>query len=58
MTEYCNSQQKMTTITSACGTVETVTVRRTESCDAQQIDDLINPSTVAVFGRVNVIRLL
>ncbi|XP_057208619.1 cilia- and flagella-associated protein 61 isoform X2 [Triplophysa rosa] len=48
----------MSTITSSAGKVESVTVRRTESSDAQEINNLINPSTVAVFGRVNVIHLL
>ncbi|XP_056620849.1 LOW QUALITY PROTEIN: cilia- and flagella-associated protein 61 [Triplophysa dalaica] len=48
----------MSTITSSAGTVESVTVRRTESSDAQEINLLISPSTVAVFGRVNVIHLL
>ncbi|XP_062323305.1 cilia- and flagella-associated protein 61 [Osmerus eperlanus] len=48
----------MRTITSAGGNVETVSVRRTESADAPQINSLISPATVSVFGRVNVIHLL
>ncbi|XP_064195939.1 cilia- and flagella-associated protein 61 [Anguilla rostrata] len=38
--------------------VETITVRRTESSDAREINELIAPVTEAVFGRVNVIYLL
>ncbi|KAJ8275016.1 hypothetical protein COCON_G00096410 [Conger conger] len=38
--------------------VETITVRRTESSDAREINDLISPVTEEVFGRVNVIYLL
>ncbi|KAJ8356097.1 hypothetical protein SKAU_G00188910, partial [Synaphobranchus kaupii] len=37
---------------------ETITVRRTESSDAREINDLIAPANEAVFGRVNVIYLL
>ncbi|XP_072543047.1 cilia- and flagella-associated protein 61 isoform X2 [Salminus brasiliensis] len=48
----------MKTITSPSGEVETVTVRRTESSDAEQICELVSPTTAAVFGRVNVIYLL
>uniref|UniRef100_A0A3B3TBS5 Cilia and flagella associated protein 61 n=1 Tax=Paramormyrops kingsleyae TaxID=1676925 RepID=A0A3B3TBS5_9TELE len=48
----------MKTVTSLSGKVETVTVRRTESADALEISGLISPSTVAVFGRVNVLNLL
>uniref|UniRef100_A0AAR2J4M6 Cilia- and flagella-associated protein 61 N-terminal domain-containing protein n=1 Tax=Pygocentrus nattereri TaxID=42514 RepID=A0AAR2J4M6_PYGNA len=48
----------MTTVTSSSGKAEPVTVRRTESSDAQQICKLITPAAVAVFGRVNVIHLL
>ncbi|XP_067338889.1 cilia- and flagella-associated protein 61 isoform X1 [Channa argus] len=43
---------------SASGEEETVTVRRSESADAQMIDSLITPSTEAMFGSVNVIQLL
>ncbi|XP_038582679.1 cilia- and flagella-associated protein 61 isoform X2 [Micropterus salmoides] len=48
----------MRTITSASGQEVTVTIRRSESADAQGIDSLISPSSLAVFGRVNVIHLL
>uniref|UniRef100_A0AAZ3STH0 Cilia- and flagella-associated protein 61 N-terminal domain-containing protein n=1 Tax=Oncorhynchus tshawytscha TaxID=74940 RepID=A0AAZ3STH0_ONCTS len=36
----------------------TVTVRRTVSLDAHEINSLISSATVPVFGRVNVIHLL
>ncbi|XP_078130908.1 cilia- and flagella-associated protein 61 [Sander vitreus] len=48
----------MRTISSAGGQEETVSVRRSESADAQGIDRLISPSALAVFGRVNAIHLL
>ncbi|XP_067240532.1 cilia- and flagella-associated protein 61 [Chanodichthys erythropterus] len=48
----------MSTITSSAGKVESVTVRRTEWSDAEEIDNLIRPAAVAVFGRLNVIHLL
>ncbi|MCI4389610.1 hypothetical protein PGIGA_G00100130 [Pangasianodon gigas] len=50
--------ENMTTITSSTGEKKSVTVRRTESCDALKITELISPATAAVFGRVNVIHLL
>uniref|UniRef100_A0A4W5MNY7 Cilia and flagella associated protein 61 n=1 Tax=Hucho hucho TaxID=62062 RepID=A0A4W5MNY7_9TELE len=43
----------MRTITSSGGKVKTVTVRRTESLDAHEINSLISSATVPVFGRVN-----
>lgn len=48
----------MSTITSSAGKVESVTVRRTEWSDTEEIDNLIRPAAVAVFGRLNVIHLL
>ncbi|KAK5852565.1 hypothetical protein PBY51_006418 [Eleginops maclovinus] len=48
----------MRTITSCSGREEAVSVRRTESADAQGINSLISPAAGAVFGRVNVIHLL
>ncbi|XP_017312261.1 cilia- and flagella-associated protein 61 isoform X2 [Ictalurus punctatus] len=50
--------ENMTTITSSTGEKKSVIVRRTESCDAHKITELISPATAAVFGRVNVIYLL
>ncbi|XP_043075687.1 cilia- and flagella-associated protein 61 [Puntigrus tetrazona] len=48
----------MSTITSSAGKAESVTVRRTEWSDAEEINNLISPAAVAVFGRINVINLL
>ncbi|XP_050948130.1 cilia- and flagella-associated protein 61 [Labeo rohita] len=48
----------MSTITSSAGKAESVTVRRTEWSDAEEINNLISPAAVAVFGRINVIHLL
>uniref|UniRef100_A0A8C7K5K9 Uncharacterized protein n=1 Tax=Oncorhynchus kisutch TaxID=8019 RepID=A0A8C7K5K9_ONCKI len=48
----------MSTITSSGGKVKTLTVRRTVSLDAHEINSLISSATVPVFGRVNVIHLL
>uniref|UniRef100_A0A674ETZ4 Uncharacterized protein n=1 Tax=Salmo trutta TaxID=8032 RepID=A0A674ETZ4_SALTR len=48
----------MRTITSPGGKVKTVTVRRTVSLDAHEINSLITSATVPVFGRVKVIYLL
>uniref|UniRef100_A0A673HSS4 Uncharacterized protein n=1 Tax=Sinocyclocheilus rhinocerous TaxID=307959 RepID=A0A673HSS4_9TELE len=46
------------TITSSAGKAESVAVRRTEWSDAEEINNLISPAAVAVFGRINVIHLL
>uniref|UniRef100_A0A671LJG5 Uncharacterized protein n=1 Tax=Sinocyclocheilus anshuiensis TaxID=1608454 RepID=A0A671LJG5_9TELE len=43
----------MSTITSSAGKAESVTVRRTEWSDAEEINNLISPAAVAVFGRIN-----
>lgn len=51
-------QENMTIIISSSGGKTSVVVRRTESCDAQKITELINPATTAVFGSVDVIYLL
>ncbi|XP_029281289.1 LOW QUALITY PROTEIN: cilia- and flagella-associated protein 61 [Cottoperca gobio] len=51
-------QVKMRTFISASGQEETVTVRRSESADAQGIGNLTSPAALAVFGRVNIIHLL
>lgn len=40
------------------GDAESVTVRRTEWSDAEEINHLVSPAAVAVFGRINVIHLL
>lgn len=48
----------MTTIKSTNGEVESVTVRRTESVDAQEINNLISSATSDIFGNINVIHLL
>uniref|UniRef100_A0A673FQQ8 Uncharacterized protein n=2 Tax=Sinocyclocheilus rhinocerous TaxID=307959 RepID=A0A673FQQ8_9TELE len=48
----------MSTITSSAGKAESVTVRRTEWSDAEEVNNLISPAAVAVFGRINVIHLL
>ncbi|XP_053345413.1 cilia- and flagella-associated protein 61 [Clarias gariepinus] len=50
--------ENMTFITSSTGEKRSVIVRRTESCDAHKITELISPATAAVFGKVNVIYLL
>ncbi|XP_068454809.1 cilia- and flagella-associated protein 61 [Clinocottus analis] len=48
----------MRTLTSKRGQEEVVSIRRSESADAQGIHRLVGPSALAVFGRVNVIHLL
>ncbi|CAL8312281.1 unnamed protein product [Lota lota] len=48
----------MRTVSSVCGEEQAVTVRRTESADAPEIDALLGPSAGTVFGKVNVIHLL
>ncbi|XP_074540842.1 cilia- and flagella-associated protein 61 [Halichoeres trimaculatus] len=48
----------MRTITSASGQEEAVTVRRSESADAERIDCLISLQSLDPFGRVNIIHLL
>ncbi|XP_028253769.1 cilia- and flagella-associated protein 61 [Parambassis ranga] len=48
----------MRTIRSAGGREEAVAARRSESADAQGIDSLVSPAALALFGRVDVIRLL
>ncbi|KAF7690455.1 hypothetical protein HF521_012259 [Silurus meridionalis] len=50
--------ENLTTITSSSGEKKSVTVRRTDSWDAEKITELISPATEAVFGKVNVIFLL
>ncbi|CAJ1077697.1 cilia- and flagella-associated protein 61 isoform X3 [Xyrichtys novacula] len=48
----------MRIITSAKGLEEAVTVKRSESADAEGIGKLINPNTLEIFGKVNIIHLL
>lgn len=48
----------MTTLTSASGPPEVINARRTESLDAPNILKLVQPSTEALFGRVNVVNLI
>ncbi|XP_073484254.1 cilia- and flagella-associated protein 61 isoform X2 [Aquarana catesbeiana] len=48
----------MTILTSASGTTQEVTVRRTESLDVHGISELKTSSTQSLFGNVNVIYLL
>uniref|UniRef100_A0A8C2CMI5 Cilia and flagella associated protein 61 n=1 Tax=Cyprinus carpio TaxID=7962 RepID=A0A8C2CMI5_CYPCA len=55
---FSHERFKMSTITSSAGTAESVTVRRTEWSDAEEINNLISPAAVAVFGRISVIHLL
>lgn len=49
---------KMRVLTSPSGQEEAVTLRRSESADAAGIEALMGPPALAVFGRVNVLRLL
>lgn len=37
---------------------EAVTIRRTESADAEEIQALLTPTEQALFGRINVLHLL
>uniref|UniRef100_A0A673B2Y6 Uncharacterized protein n=1 Tax=Sphaeramia orbicularis TaxID=375764 RepID=A0A673B2Y6_9TELE len=48
----------MRTLTSDSGQEETVSVRRSESSDAEGISRLISPSAEAVFGKISIINLL
>ncbi|TNM94445.1 hypothetical protein fugu_017204 [Takifugu bimaculatus] len=48
----------MRTLTSSSGEEETVITRRSESADAPGIDRLMDPSALALFGRVCVLHLL
>ncbi|XP_068610237.1 cilia- and flagella-associated protein 61 [Brachionichthys hirsutus] len=48
----------MRVMTSSSGQEEAVTIRRSESADAQGIAGLVSPSALEAFGRVNVIQLL
>ncbi|XP_064621787.1 cilia- and flagella-associated protein 61-like isoform X2 [Lineus longissimus] len=48
----------MTTIETPDGPTEVINARRTESLDAPSIQGLVQPSTEALFGRVNVVNLI
>ncbi len=48
----------MTTLQSSDGSPEVINARRTESLDAPNILKLVEPSTEAVFGRVNVVNIM